>query len=296
MNEGRDLSYMIKFENNTKENIGVKSEGYVSNPNVIYDGIEHYLFNIFETEKGASRPVILDYKPIVIKKIAGYLTGRIKTPATIGIAGETASGKSTITKDVINTVNMFADEFGIEDAIVKISTDDYYRDRSEDVKRLGSFAELAKTYDTDVPEALELDLLKSHIKKLISGQETYLPKYMMDGSAIRYDNHTLAKPSKVIVTEGLFAHTENIRDIFDFKIYVDIPIDIQKERFYKRAIERDLGDSTDLMYKNASDKADIYVRPCKNNADIVISGYAGMDKYKVFLNKFIGLVQEIYFS
>ena len=216
-------------------------------------------------------------------------------PASIGIAGETASGKSTITKDLIDTIESFATEFNIEDAITRVNTDDYYYDRSDMVKAAGSFSEFAKNYDLDVPQALELELMSKHIMELLSGKETYLPKYDMSGTAIRHDDYTLAKPSKIIISEGLFTLTEKVKDAFNFKIYVDIDEDIKKERFYIRAKERGLGDSADFIYKNANEKAAIHIRPCKEHADIVLSGSADRIKYKNFLNKIIEIIHEIYY-
>jgi uridine kinase len=58
------------------------------------------------------------------------------------------------------------------------------------VKKAGSFAEFAKNYDLDVPEALELELMKKHIRQLLFGDTVYLPKYDMSGTAIRKDNVT----------------------------------------------------------------------------------------------------------
>ena len=268
----------------------------VSRPTTVCDEIERYLSNVFEKELKEQGSILVSYNPFVIKKIAGYLSGKIKMPASIGIAGETASGKSTITMDLIDTIESFATEFNIEDVITRVNTDDYYYDRSEMVKAAGSFAEFAKNYDLDVPQALELELMCKHIKELLSGKSTYLPKYDMSGTAIRHDNYTLAKPSKVIISEGLFTLTEKIREAFDFKIYVDIDEKIKKERFYRRAVERGLGDSADHIYANANEKAAFYIKPCKIKADIVLSGSADRIKYKNFLNKIIGIVQELYFS
>ena len=138
--------------------------------------------------------------------------------------------------------------------------------------------------------------MSKHIKELLAGKSTYLPKYDMSGTAIRHDNYTLAKPSKVIISEGLFTLTDKIKDAFDFKIYVDIPEDIKRNRFFVRAIERGLGDSAEHIYSNANSKADVHIKPCKEFADIVLSGAADRILYKNFLNKIIGLIQEIYFS
>ena len=268
----------------------------IKKPTNICEEIEHYLQVIFEKELKAEGSILVSYTPFVIKKIAAYLSGRIKMPASIGIAGETASGKSTITMDLIDTIESFATEFNIDDVITRVNTDDYYYDRSEMVKAAGSFSEFAKHYDLDVPQALELELMSKHIKELLSGKVTYLPKYDMSGTAIRHDNYQLAKPSKIIISEGLFTLTEKVKDAFDFKIYVDIAEDIKKERFYVRAKERDLGDSADFIYKNANEKAEVHIRPCKAHADIVLSCSADRIKYKNFLNKIIRVIQDLYFQ
>lgn len=265
---------------------------YVSVPFNRVQTVEEKLKNIFEEELKSNGSVLLSYKPALLPKLARFLSGNISRPASIGIAGETASGKSTITLDIIDTIKSFAVEFEIADIITRVNTDDYYYDRSDMVKAAGSFAEFAKNYDLDIPQALELELMNSHIKKLLAGKSVFLPKYDMSGTAKRYDNHTLANPSKIIISEGLFALTEKIKDAFDFKIYVDIRPEIQKKRFYVRAAERDLGDSADGIYKNASDKAEIYIRPCKNDADIILSGEAARAGYKAFLNKLINIVQQ----
>ena len=262
----------------------------ITKPTTLNDKIERYLYDIFEKELNAKGSILVSYTPFVIKKIAAYLSGRIKMPASIGIAGETASGKSTITMDLIDTIESFAAEFDIKDAITRVNTDDYYYDRSEMVKAAGSFSEFAKNYDLDVPQALELELMYKHIKELLSGKVTYLPKYDMSGTAKRFDNHTLAKPSKIIISEGLFTLTEKVKDAFDFKIYVEIDENIKKDRFYIRAKERD------IIYKNANAKADVYIKPCKKQADIVLSGSADRIKYKNFLNKIISVIQELYYQ
>ena len=286
---------MIQNITNTNQQSPLKEE-YVSSPAKLSSDIERYLTNIFEKEIKEKDSILVSYNPFVIKKIAGYLSGKIKMPASIGIAGETASGKSTITMDLIDTIESFATEFNIEDAITRVNTDDYYYDRSEMVKAAGSFAEFAKNYDLDVPQALELELMSKHIKELLSGKSTYLPKYDMSGTAIRHDNYTLAKPSKVIISEGLFTLTDKVREAFDFKIYVDIDEDIKKERFFIRAKERGLGESAEHIYSNANEKAEVHIRPCKEKADIILSGSADRIKYKNFLNKIIGIVQELYLS
>ena len=116
--------------------------------------------------------------------------------------------------------------------------------------------------------------MKKQIRELREGKEVYLPKYDMSGTAIRIDNHTLAVPRPIIISEGLFNLTEKIAPAFDFKIYVDIERNLQEERFYVRANERNLGNSASEVLRKADVGAMRFVRPSKERADIVLSGSA----------------------
>lgn len=282
---------MLNSIDKVKETKSRQKRSYVSFPdNNKLSQIEYRLKQIFEEELKSEDSILISYKPEVISKLARYISGHVTRPASIGIAGETASGKSTITYDIIDTINSYSEQNNVENLITRVNTDDYYYDRSDMVKEAGSFANFAKHYDLDVPQALELELMNKHIKELLAGNSVYLPKYDMSGTAKRYDNYTLAEPSKIIISEGLFTLTEKIKDAFDFKIYVDVRHHIQKERFYIRAAERDLGSSADTIYENASQKAEIYIRPCKEHADIVLSGESARIRYKNFLNKIIKIV------
>lgn len=257
------VEYILHNSHATEQAAKHSRKMYVSTPYNRVQAVEEKLKKIFNDEINSDGSILLSYKPEVISKLARFLSGHVTRSASIGIAGETASGKSTVTLDIIETINSFATEFEIKNAITRVNTDDYYYDRSDMVKAAGSFAEFAKHYDLDVPHALELELMSKHIKELLSGKSVYLPKYDMSGTAKRFDNYTLANPSKIVISEGLFTLTDKIKDAFDFKIYVDIEEKVQKDRFYVRAAERDLGDSADGIYKNASQKAEIYIRPCK---------------------------------
>ena len=207
------------------------------------------------------------------------ICSRLHLPLSIGIVGESASGKSTITHDFIEVLNNY------DISTTRINTDDYYYDNSQAVKEAGSFAEWAKDKDLDSPKAMELSLLKKHIKQLKQGNSVWLPKYDMSGTAIRVDKAIYAEPSDVIISEGLF--TMCIKDAFDICIYIDIDKQIQKERWYARAIERNLGDAMDVMFNNADKKANKYIRPYKDKCDVIISGEGPRPKYKELMEKII---------
>ena len=200
-----------------------------------------------------------------------------KLPLTIGIVGESASGKSTITEDFITVLNNY------HISTTRINTDDYYYDNSEAVKQAGSFANWAKDKDLDSPEAMDLDLMKQHISILKNGNSVWLPKYDMSGTAIREDKHTYANPSDVIISEGLF--TMCVKEAFDITIYVHIQEEVQKQRWYERAIYRKLGDSMDIMYERAKDRALKYIIPYKDTCDIILSGEGPRPRYKQLMEQ-----------
>ncbi|OGH97258.1 MAG: hypothetical protein A2104_06715 [Candidatus Melainabacteria bacterium GWF2_32_7] len=258
--------------------------------------VKNELFNIIEEDKKLDKPVFLFIQDKTIDKLARFLTGTVKRSVAIGIAGETASGKSTFTFDIIEAINNFQRKYALEPLITRVNTDDYYYDRSDMVKAAGSFANFAKNYDLDVPKAFELSLLKQHIEQLVLGNPVWLPKYDMSGTAIRHDNHTLAIPTRIIITEGLFTLTNQIKDAFDFCVYVDVSYKAQKERFFKRAQERNLGDAAIDVYNNATSKAEIHIKPSAKNAAMVINGEASRKDYQNTANKFFEILEYIHFS
>lgn len=270
----------------------------VSNPIHVsrFLNFEKSLNDLFIKELNSSDSIFIQISPNIVKKAALFLSGMAFRPAAIGVCGETASGKSTIVLDSMEIINDFVRNFSAKEAVTRINTDDYYYDRSVEVKQAGSFEHFARTYDFDIPEAVELSLMKEHIQTLLKREEVFLPKYDMSGTAIRFDNYKLAKPSPVIIAEGIYTLVDEISDIFDFKIYVDIDKNIQKERFFERAQQRGLGSSAEKIFDNASKKALVYIYPCKNNADIILNGKTSREKYRKFINSMLRLLEASYYN
>ena len=241
-------------------------------------------------------PLIIAIKDNAIRKIVRCFFYASTRPVAIGFAGETASGKTTIATELINALDSFAKKEEIENFITKVNMDNYYYDRSEEVKKAGSFDKFVETYDLDSPSAFELDLFAKHLAQLKNGEEVLLPEYDMSGTAKRWDNKIPAKPSQLIITEGLFTFNEVAASGFDIKFYVDIDEEVQKARWYRRAKDRDLGASADRVYNNALSKAKIYIRPTKANADVILNGEASIETYKIFIGKIINIIETLRFS
>lgn len=285
-----DSGCLSLIENN--ENYIAKNSNEFSR----FEKIEKELEKVFRDEIESSDSILIFISDNLISKLAMFLSGEITRSCAVGISGQTASGKSTITEEIINTILDYANRRKIENSICRINTDDYYYDRSDLVRYYGGFDNFARNYDLDCPEAFELNLMAKHIYELLSGNNVFTPKYDMSGTAKRYDNVQFVKSSKIIITEGLFTLNEELHDVLDFKIYVDISKRVQKQRFFERAIKRNLGDSANSVYENALSKAKIYIEPNSKYADIILSGEAKLTKYNEFILKILNIIDKIYYK
>lgn len=178
----------------------------------------------------------------------------------IGIAGGSASGKTSIAKRLLKS-------FEETNSVLIIRQDDYYKDQSNMLME-----ERVKT-NYDHPFAFDNDLLAQHLVCLIKGEEVEKPTY-------DFVNHTRSKiteiirPSDVIVLEGLFVlEDEHIRNLLDIKIFVDTPADV---RFIRRLVRdvRDRGRTLDSVVNQYLNTVrlmhEIFVEPSKRFSDVII--------------------------
>ena len=141
-------------------------------------------------------------------------------PIIIGIAGGSASGKSSISARI-------KDKYADSKSVLIIKQDDYYKDQSDK-----PMEERIKT-NYDHPFAFDNDLLISNIRDLIDGKEIEKPTY-------DFVNHTRSSvtetcfPCDVLILEGLFVlENKELRDLLDIKVFVDTAADL---RFIRRLL------------------------------------------------------------
>lgn len=184
----------------------------------------------------------------------------MKNVIIIGIAGGSASGKTSIGKQLLKS-------FEQDKSFQIIRMDDYYQDQSELL--------MEERYSTnyDHPLAFDTDLLLEHIKLL--KQRVAIEKPIYD-----YVNHTRfteterVLPTDVVVLEGLFClDNEAIRNLLDIKIFVDTPADV---RFIRRLVRdvRDRGRTLESVVNQymttVRSMHDLFVEPSKRYADVII--------------------------
>lgn len=178
----------------------------------------------------------------------------------IGIAGGTASGKTTLSKNIYNLAEPLS-------SVALIRLDDYYKNYPN-----LSFEE-RKKINFDHPSAYDFELLIKHINMLKAGKSIPKPTYDFVAHN-RSDIIERVEPANVIIVEGimLFAIPELCK-IFDIKIFVQTPDDI---RFIRR-LQRDISirgrnvDSVINQYITTVRPMHIqFVEPSKQFADLIV--------------------------
>lgn len=177
---------------------------------------------------------------------------------TIGIAGGTGSGKTTITRKIMR-------EFG-DDACI-LHHDSYYKARDN-----MSFEERCRL-NYDHPDAFDTDLMLEHIRALKRGEKVETPTY--DFAVHNRGRKTVTvKPARVLVVEGILIFADKtLCDEMDIKIYVDTDADVRILRRIVRDV-RDRGRSLESVVNQylttVKPMHEQFVEPSKRNADIII--------------------------
>lgn len=194
---------------------------------------------------------------IILSKVINHMNAE-NSCFSIGICGGSGSGKTTLAR-------MLAQKLGPSRASI-LSQDSYYRDLSqlEMQKR--------KSVNFDHPDALEWEMLQTHLSELKLNKDVSVPVYDFL-SHTRIGSMKL-NPSKYVIIEGhLLFHNRNIRRMIDLKIFLHNDIDI----LLLRRIVRDTSERgrslDDVIFQYMSSVRSAYfnyVDPCRRWADMTL--------------------------
>ncbi len=224
---------------------------------------------ILAYDKRCEIPIFKEVNPTFIPRFTKRLINNPTKRFLIGITGESASGKSTICKEIKNTIEQLSLPVSV------LSTDNYFNDISALIKKYGSFDNLTDNgYDIDAPESFQLDLLRKDLEFLAEGISILAPRYIPNGTGVSVPKAMPINPDKVVVVEGIATMYESVRDVFDVKIYIETENQIRRERFIKRAIaERNQNEKNALkQWDYLQEAGRKYVIPCRECADFVLNG------------------------
>lgn len=235
---------------------------------------------ILAYDKKRETPIFREVNPNFISKFTKRLINNPTKRLLVGITGESASGKSTICSEVKRVIGHFSMPVSI------LSTDNYFNDISELIKKYGSFDNLTDNgYDVDAPESFQLDLLKHDLIELSEGKSVLAPKYVANGTGVSMPKAQRIKSDKIIVVEGIATMYEDVKDLFDIKIYVETENDIRKTRFVKRAIEErnQTEDNALKHWEYLLSAGQKYVIPFRESADFVLDGNSDLQYFRKIL-------------
>lgn len=178
---------------------------------------------------------------------------------TIGVAGGTASGKTTVSRKILEAVKA--------DHLAYLQHDAYYRDLSH-----LPFEE-RQAFNFDHPDSLENELMIAHLELLQQRQPVEIPVYNF-AQYVRTDERILIQPKPIILVEGILIFADKaLRQLMDLKIYVDTPDDL---RFIRR-LQRDVlerGRTVEHVIEQYLDTVRPmhleFVEPSKRHADVII--------------------------
>lgn len=255
--------------------------------------ISRILENIREViakDRKQKQPLILRINEAFIFSIAKKAILEKNSTFLMSIAGESASGKTTLVKNAAKAC-LKSDNNNV---YTIVCCDDYYKDASEELKKAGDYEKLfASGFSFDTPDAIDLALMKEHLIQLKQGQEIYSPLYNFITCESK-KNSVLKKPAKLILNEGLYVLNECVRDITDVKIYVYTPFEVIKERWFARATSRGkTGIAAQMQFHDVNQTAFRHIRPSMDIADVVINGMTTQKYIEDFINELINAIVSV---
>ncbi|MBW4611037.1 MAG: phosphoribulokinase [Hassallia sp. WJT32-NPBG1] len=179
-------------------------------------------------------------------------------PIILGIVGDSAAGKTTLTKGI-------AQVLGTENVTI-ICTDDYHRyDRTQR-------AELGIT--ALHPDCNYLDIMQHHLSQLRIGQPILKPIYSHKTGT--FEAPVYIKPAKFVIIEGLLGYsTRGVRDCYDVKVYLAPPESLRAKWKVKRDTQKRGYTEEQVLAELEKREPDSeeFIRPQRQWSDMVVSFY-----------------------
>jgi len=188
-------------------------------------------------------------------------------PYIVGIAGGSASGKTSFLRDL--------KEYISTDLMTIVSQDNYYHPKEMQLRDENG------EINFDLPTSINREQFHSDLVSLIENKSVSKKEYTFNNKEAEPQLITLS-PAPVIIMEGLFIfHYEEIRNLLDLRVFLDVREDIKLQRRIKRdAVERGYCEET-VRYQwdnHVMPSFKAYLRPYRDDANIIITNNYTYDK------------------
>ncbi len=183
-------------------------------------------------------------------------------PIVLGVVGDSGAGKTTLTRGLLRVL-------GAEHA-VRLNADDYHRYDRRRRTELG-----VTPLD---PEANHLDILTQHLLHLRRGEPVLKPVYNHRHGTL--EPPAYLRPVRFVFVEGLLSyHTETLRTAHDIRVFLDPPEDLRRSWKLKRDCTRRNYTTDEVLAEldRREHDAELFIRPQRDHADILISFRQGAD-------------------
>ncbi|MEY4668079.1 MAG: hypothetical protein RL518_778 [Pseudomonadota bacterium] len=141
----------------------------------------------------------------------------------ISVAGGTASGKTTLARDL--------HRLGGSERVQVIPLDSYYQDQVH----LSVEERALRNYDH--PDAFETKLLRHHLDALRNGHPVDTPIYNFALHCRYQDKVQRVEPVDIVIVEGILAlHYPELREVYSYSVFVDTDDDLRFQRRLKRDV------------------------------------------------------------
>jgi uridine kinase len=201
-------------------------------------------------------------------KMPVKLQGR--SPFLIGVAGGTASGKSTVCEKIMENLKM--NQENVERQVIHLSQDSFYRElRGADKARAAK-----GLFNFDHPDAFDNELMLSCLQDIVSGVPTKVPIYDFKTNSRVVDQFTKISPSQVdvVLFEGILTfYNPLVREMFNMKLFIDTDAD---SRLAKRVLKdvdelgRDMDQVLHQYIQFVKPAFEEFCIPTKKFADVII--------------------------
>jgi phosphoribulokinase len=174
----------------------------------------------------------------------------------LGVVGDSAAGKTTLTRGLVRVLG--------EENVTHVCVDDYHKyDRRQRAER--SITPLH-------PDCNHMDVMAQHLQHMRGAEPFLKPVYQHEDGT--FGPLVRVEPKQFSVVDGLLGYyTEELRKLFDVRVYLAPPEDLRRKWKVQRDCSR-RGYTTDQVLAELDKReadSEAFIRPQQQHADMVVS-------------------------